>query len=530
MNDPSTSPPPPAECERPLATRVLGVFYGRTAKEFLGFLLLSVLATRLPLFLTDILNIDEGGWWMGAKVLLSGGVPFVDFIDNKPPGTYFLYAVPQLLGVESLWGVHVLSLLWAFLTALAVGEMAALLSGEEESGSPVGTAVGRAGALFFVLLSVAGSPRQFLPLNTENAGLLPFALALLHFVRARMREAPSSGSLFLSGFFLALAGLCRQVYLFISPLLALELLWPWREGERKIAQLMWIALGGAVPLVFFVLYCGATGSLEEARYWIFDANRSAVGLSVPFLFQARRFASNLLLPLLISLPAWVLLGGALSNPRTLPSIRARRLRVLFAGAAFLLLCAAGLGARWLGHYYLPCLVPLAALAAASFSPFARPEDPERKPRLALLAMIFSLIGGVSFPAWGTVAALRGGFPEQSEEIRRAAERVQSLTAPGEEIFIWGFAQDLYYLSRRLSASRFIAPNAPAMGYLFGVDKAFPGLDPRAQTDPAQFALLLDDLKKKPPALFLDYSEKGFRNFGRIDLRKFPEMVAFLENY
>ena len=53
---------------------------GRTF--WLGVLLLTVLL-RLPTLWVEVLDTDEAGHAVHSQVLLDGGTPYVDFIDNK---------------------------------------------------------------------------------------------------------------------------------------------------------------------------------------------------------------------------------------------------------------------------------------------------------------------------------------------------------------------------------------------------------------------------------------------------------------
>src|SRR5439155_25380066 len=61
--------------------------------------------------------------------LLAGGWPYLAFVDNKPPLLYVVYAVMAWLGRGSLVGVHALTCVWVFATALATGAAARRLGG-----------------------------------------------------------------------------------------------------------------------------------------------------------------------------------------------------------------------------------------------------------------------------------------------------------------------------------------------------------------------------------------------------------------
>ena len=72
-------------------------------------------------------NPDVAGIAYNARILASGGLPYVDSVEIKPPGAFFLFApLLELGGMRAVWGAAVL---WGALLSLATGVLAALVWG-----------------------------------------------------------------------------------------------------------------------------------------------------------------------------------------------------------------------------------------------------------------------------------------------------------------------------------------------------------------------------------------------------------------
>ena len=482
-----------------------------------------VVLTRLPLLVTDLLNIDEGVWWMAGKMLAQGAVPYVDFIENKPPGIFSLYALPHLVGLESLYWMHALAILWVSATAAAAGKAAGALS------PPRPVLAGRIAALLYVFLTATGSPRQYLFFNTETGALLPFVLALWVYARARLtgdRPLP----LFLSGMLVAAACMFRQPIGVAAVLLGLDLVLPSPGARRPPLSILLgagaFALGGIALAALVAFYLFQIGALSESIYWIFTVNREHIAMHPSVEFQFRRFAVNILPSLLIGLPAWAALFWAF--PKKWSATTAlQRVYLAYAVLALALFWTASLAGRWNGHYYMPVLAPLSILAAALW---CEPGKTARL-RVAMGALALAGIAALAFSAAGAARSVQGSFEEVSLPMRQAARRIGELTRDSDKIYIWGFGQTLYYRSRRMAAGRFITPYTSISGYLFGAEEAFPGIAPQSLIIEDHWRTFMGDLRSQRPALFLDYAENDVHNFGRHPIGGFPEMAAWLrENY
>lgn len=72
-------------------------------------------------------NLDVAGIAYNARMLLQGGLPYVDSWEPKPPGAFFLFAA--ILAFGSMHAVWVVAILWGAATSMAVGLLAGRLWG-----------------------------------------------------------------------------------------------------------------------------------------------------------------------------------------------------------------------------------------------------------------------------------------------------------------------------------------------------------------------------------------------------------------
>jgi hypothetical protein len=206
------------------------------------------------LFLQNVWMIgDTRLFFHMADVILSGGIPYVDFKDPKPPLIFFTLAVPTMLG-QQLGGGLLLVGLCNFLSALVVMRM-----GQRLYGRLPGFA---AGLIFMVNMALA---EGFFILTEPFTVLfiLLSAYALL-FMNNRL----------LSG---ACAGIAIGFKQYALLLIPLALFYMYRKGELRNA--VGFVAGLALPLfiifgAIFLAYGPAAGA--SSLYWSFGVADSYV--------------------------------------------------------------------------------------------------------------------------------------------------------------------------------------------------------------------------------------------------------------
>lgn len=463
-----------------------------------------------------------------ARAILSGGMPYRDIWEIKPPGVYLLYAaVTRLLGpalaairaVDLLFQAAAAALLYRLGSAL-VGRRAALL-----------------GALWYAGLYLH---RGFWSTaQAESFAALPTLLCFALCRRARGRCAPSR--LFLSG--MLVGGVALLKYPLALPCLAALLLHPSRRGSRGswlIPRGSWLLAGGAFVLASAWAWLVGGGAWEayleiqrefvapyarivhgEASWW----GRAGSG--------AGRFAAANALPCLLAV-AGILCLRHLGR-------RAAAFLLLWLALAAVAVAAQG---KYFGYHWIPVLPPLALLAglgleravATGTHPRGKASSlPAVRERARLLALLFPLVWTlfVEAPAYLDGArVVMGALPPEAylERFGRpgggdhsflantwAAAYARETTRPEDGLFIWGFEPVVYLLSGRTSPTRFhfsvplVSPWAPASW--------------REE--------LLRDLATRPPALVMVLRNdaipwaSGSVEDSTAQLRRFPELESFL---
>lgn len=322
-----------------------------------------------------------------AELIASGGTPYVDFKDPKPPLIFFLLAAPQALGIGMPGGL-LLAAIANFASAALVLTIGWRLYGRS------------AGLLAGLLFAVnAAWAEGYFPL-TE-----PFSLAFVLFSIYLIMFGDRHRYL-LAGLSAGLAIGFKQYALLLLPLAAL---YTFRKGELK-ALVPYLA-GAMLPLAvifsaIFLAYGNHAGT--ESLYWSFGIapgyfSEGSVGGVATYNFNDPVDAAvwawvelSLFAPLLL-----MAVAGAAAGER-------RPENELFAIAAVAF--AATLIIRPFLHYWMYAL-PFLALLAVSASGKSRERRPLRLPdgsiAFALLAgaVCTAIILGSAFAAYVIVTGL-----------------------------------------------------------------------------------------------------------------------------
>ncbi|HEY0603663.1 MAG TPA: glycosyltransferase family 39 protein [Herpetosiphonaceae bacterium] len=446
-----------------------------------GVLILSLLL-RLPGFALP-LERDEGAYAYVAWSWLHGGLPYRDAFDHKPPLVYLLYMPPLLFGAPSALAIRA----WA--TLLFLVDMALVF------------AIGRrvwsrgAGLLAALIFGVAGSAfdLQGLVLNTDQALVLPALIALWCAIRLhetqRIRFAIGAGAA------LAATVLIKPVGVVLLPALLLAC----ERNVRSIGRVYGgAALGAAVVGVPIAGYFALRGGWSDLVFGVLTYNRLYASESQdrwllgPLVDMFAAFVPLLL----VAIGGVALLPGRSDSAHTPANKRAGWLITTWCAA--LLLAAIG-SLRAYIHYYYPILPFLALLAAPCLLRLRRIDvgsDPLRRGANQLAALLLAAL--LLLPFARQNLSLLGTTAEQQAvrlygDVGRhyfaqaplVAEYVRERTQPEDYIYIFAAEPEVYLLSERRAANRYI--------YDYPL-----GLVPGAADE------LRQDLAARPPKLVITY--------------------------
>ena len=431
--------------------------HGRSLR--VGFALAGIVALGLAFRLGALdlpLDRDEGAYGYIGSRLFSGTVPYRDVFDHKPPGAYLFYALASL-GPDKVAGVRL---------GTAVLFAASLLLVFTITARIYGRTAGLAAALAFVVLG------NSYHLEAERANAEQIMLPLLLFSLWSFQKGLDGDSrrwLVTSGVAGGGAVLMKQVAVLpegvLLAFLGLKALRD-RDWRRPLGQSAAIAAGAALLLLATVIYFAAEGALGDMYYAVVDFNSRYVrsywdaGLARPGNFDP-----------IVTPWTYVALGSLFLHP--LIPREARPWHYLIIGWSLANLAGAKMGLRDFPHYFVPVLPGIAILGggfiAAVAERLAAITDGRRwlGPALALGVALglfaWQVKGYADFYFFSTPAEMaHTEFGPLGDQVFAPAEDVASYvrasTTPGEKILVWAAEAEVYFLSGRPSASRYIYIN------------------------------------------------------------------------
>lgn len=438
-------------------------------------ILAAVLATVVPLTLYEAATValplpaDQGMFVSIGKLINRGGVPWRDAWENKPPGTYYLYSAVLALVPEysercvftgaslprdgfrprcAQIALSVFDGLYALATAAALWWIGRRL---------FGVAAGVLAAVLFTffrgmlpLIYVGGVPDTYV--------LLPSTLAYAAVLR--YADTAAWRWLALAGAMAASAALVKQTGgLTLAAIAGWRILIALRGSERKSAHVRWLgelaALGGGAAAIF-----GATAAvfwsvgvlpdlIDQAllwyRFYLFSPAGEHSVLRVALVRSWHTFIES-------QAGLWLAaMGGLLLLPTA-----ARREPRLWLLAAWVAVTAIGMGIggnRFYPAYYATFIPVFSLLGAWALAQLWRLAQPWWRVWLAGVCTGVLLLGVQPHAQ----QLLRAWHLRILSETWTADEHVseQVRAGPAGSLYVWGNEAQVYALSGRPPASRFL---------------------------------------------------------------------------
>jgi hypothetical protein len=418
----------------------------------LAAIILAVLAIRVPL-LGIPFDRDEGGyayiaWRMGFHEL-----PYRDWIDQKPPGVFWIYRLGLDLPVDAISAIHLMALLFAAASACALFFLASRFT------KPFWAL---AAALLFVILSA--DPRiEGTSANTELFMLLPLILSQMALLSPAGETRRGIGPALEAGALTGIAVAFKQVAIVNWPFLVFT---GWvfaagpERGRRTWSLAAWSALGGAAVWGVIGTYFLVHHELGGLVYNVFSHNVGYVEtLAWPDRFKA--CAVTLARLSQSQAPVWVFSVAGLASLW----ISRKSKQFLHLGAWLLSsIAGAGISGYFFPHYFqqlLPalCLAAVKGAEALEGAEFWKPV-PARGRRGILCTILGAppciLIAPFLF-TYSPRDAIRRIYPGNSlfAEMPEIGKRIAELTRPADRVFVFGADPEALFYARRESATRYI---------------------------------------------------------------------------
>jgi hypothetical protein len=452
----------------------------------LAFLVLVALF-RIPSFSSHVFNADEAYLATEAQILRDGGHLYADAVDRKPPLVPYVYAaVGWVTGSDGIAPVRVAAVLADALTALLIAAEARRRFGRR------GLAV-IAGVLY-VLAATALTPENAQAANFEVFMLPAMTAAFVLGARDRPGRA---------GACLGIATLAKQT----AAATLVPLIWMvWRDRRGRIRNRGLLALGSAfvAPVVAVAVLVG----LHDFVFWVVTGNGNYLNVdgALGYVLHAAWHESFLFLIGHLGLIA--LLPWAWKHRRQDADLW------LWLGSAVL---AVATGLRFFGHYYLQLLPPLCLLATRALA------TPRPLPRRAVVVAVTVAAFGSALGFY--VPAITAQDSSDAEIALNVASYVRTHTHPGDRVLVWGHAPEVYWLSDRRPATRFLTT-----GFVTGASGGRPPNHVGEQlAAPGAWDDFLADLAAHPPALVIDMSQANQRHAGAYAPEHFPQFRRYLFN-
>lgn len=484
-------------------------------------LIVAACALRAPGMAKQIWNLDEASTFTMAEIVRDGGVLYRDAADNRTPLVPYVKAgLFALVGDWNIRGVHWCLAIILGLTAVWVWRIAAAAG----AGNTGRWAAGYFTLLSFVYLTVVDT------MTAHTGWFLIFfsGLGMWALVRAWQRDscllAGTVGSLF------ALAALAKQpgmLDLGVGLVIAALGAWHGAKSWRQALRLAGAMAGGFVLILAATwAYFAANHAWDDFLRYAWNYNTQLYvpevppmerlwGMRVPFQLAWANSPHILVLGALAA--GWLLVracAGQFRRSDEFPFIEWLILGWTASG-----LSSTVLSGRDFSHYSIQVL-PGLCLAAGWVS--VRLWSARQFSFVRWTARA-GLVAGLLFLAGKAVHRAATFDTSESMSLDIAAV-IQSRTAPDEKIFVWGYEPELYALSHRLPATRFIyAVFLTGMIPWTNVD---PLIDTTYAIVPGSWDDFWTDFNRSPPALIVD--TRGNRGFVKYPLHREDELWARIQ--
>ena len=505
----------------------------------LGIAFFSMLI-RFPFDLKQFHNVDEGVIGTLANIILRGGLVYRDGWCHRGPLLDYTYAgIFTVFGNNNMVAVHLVTSFLIALQVILLYRMASLLFSKR---------IALIASFLFGFFSTFG----YLPTDTLGANVEIwmnfFILAGLNLFIPSL-TTPAYLSLFLSTMVIGLAPVTKQVAFSLYPFLILLILFSHtkRTGESSIMRHLSKALpciviatiGFFMPLAMTMLYYHLNNALSDFMslfvYYnffyiksfylpnsgftpttmVFNAAKS-VWVMFTVNFSPKRSG---LLYAFSFMTFFIYLIGFKKRITFLSEERRKNLFFIFLWFLFSIMPLLALG-RGFGHYFIQLLPIVSILAAFSLETIFFEWQTSAKSYRLLLAIIFFV--SLLFPM---VTFFKNDPLAEDKNLNDVAEYIQNNSNRNDTIFVWGWNTELYVMTNRQNASRFIfctfLTNETPGAYMTGNVSGKIGFRNALN-------LWLADLQDKKPKFIIE-GHRGVLLYEIYPLSRYSEIFAFISS-
>lgn len=492
---------------------------------FFPLLFLLLLFLRVSGLYQPVLDFDESVFAEFANKLLTGSLPYSGVFDNKPPGTYYLFAaVFSVAGLSNLYAVHAVTILIVFFTLAGLYSLVRDIHGSSAAALTV---------LWYIFMTHTYEPK-YISTSGEILINLPLVLSVLCYFKGRRESGYNMAWFAISGILLGgavlinyKAGFCA--FLFIIDTVIMRWLVMERSARvflREAAILAMTGFSAIVPVLLVSVYFYHLGVLYDFINWGFLYNFKYID-SGAATYPAWKTAARSLYFIISTLPVWLVSAAyLLKGKRTVLNTKDSFMFFTWCWLAVSAV-AALLGGRTYGHYFIQVTPPASIIAGYAASWLVERGLFSRLLKISLALSVFItllfFVSRISFDA--TYRFINYDNWKASPVFRSAAAYVSANTLPGDRIYVWGWGTPVYVYSNRRCSSKVLIANYVS-GKSFGSSK-----DYRVTMDHSFLAVMRESFMKEftssPPELFLDTEKSGLFGYDHFPVKVFPELDDFI---
>jgi len=454
-----------------------------------------------------------------AKIVMGGGQLYHDAVDLKPPLIYYTYAA-ILSFFDNMIFLHFVTMLWVLCTCLVIYKIFKMTRHKDTAWC---------GAILYALFSAAFWPKAAAT-NCEIIMNLPIVFAILfYFIYYKERKKHYC---FLSGIFIALAGLFKYQALLIVPAFIMVEVFCLIKNKsfwKFLKSGLLLSSGFVIVYILLISYYHFTNNLHHAFFWAWDYN---------FIFLKGFTWSYFYTAFSRAIPKFILLWIVLWISIIIYITKIFKNRKLDCFDVFCIplficsICAVMIGGKFFGHYFIQLLLPSVFLAAPEVFNIVKDFSLNNITNSINFKKIIIIMVIISVPLFSLCRSWRERIRAYAEDetIIKISESIEQNSNMEDKIFCWGIMPELFVHTKRLPASRFVASN-----FLVGKNTYNNYISASKKLTLKSWNFfkkdLMLDLEKNRPRIIVDTSTGNWKNFGFYQVRNYPELVIFIEkNY
>lgn len=482
--------------------------------QWVGLIALTILITRSTTFLIPLID-DEETFAVIGRIILHGGLPYADVIDNKPPLLYYFYALWfWIFGEANTAALHAVGVVWVALTCYLIFKIA------ERAAT---TRAGYFAALNYAIFTTTFVP-SYIALHATFIMALPLCLSVWALIRWHDTNRPR---------WMILAGACCGVAIFFKfqALVQVAFIF-WAVGYLYFRRLnrMWDSLlpgiigfvmGAATVIAVVLGFLHHHHILQEFVNVTWNASMTYMKEGESVGHYWRRFATHAGGYIAATFPLWIALGAHVFRRFSKP------MPIWIWGWFLFSIPAVLAGGRFYGHYFIQLLPPLCIIAGVTWDAW---WSRGRRYRIFIAASLVILAAGWMAPRlWFQEFAEQ--FNIQNTHVEQKIGNYLKTHSPKDStLFVWGVDPSIYFFADRAPATRLLWSDG-LVGRLPGVVETQTGRqDTSPYINPQNWQQFLDDLNAHPPFYIVDCASGNLRDYGKFPIRHYPLFYKFVTDH